>query len=536
MNSTTATRFRAKYVPHGIIYTILGIAIVTLTILTVVYAVLWRKGQTTSTVYAVENGIIGSRAVLPNDGRYIQWTLLQMNDVYEMLPVDGGQKGGLARVAHIRKLLKEENPHTYTICAGDLLSPSALGLATVNGTVLRGKQMVATMNALGLDYMVFGNHEFDLSEQDLLTRMAESNFTWIATNVFRLNSNQPFGSSIPHKIITIETVRILFIGLSIDENGNYVRFINQSSLVNFVKEFLTTIPSQSYDVLVAITHVSIATDVQLATNIPQIDVIIGGHEHENYYYLRGSKLTPINKADSNAFTVIIHRCAYNVDKKRFRIYSTFIPITPEVPEDQNTAAVANYWFDLGMQGFAALGYKANATVSCLPSDVELDGRSSTVRNQLTLLTILICESMLESTVAQGTTIAVLNGGGVRIDDILRGKVTEYDIIRTLPFPNKIAALSVPGDVLDEVLVTGASMKGTGMFMAYTGVQTPDGGTTWFFNGTDISKTGLNYTVVTLDYVRDNTHFKDPRVTTLLASNVTLTRSFLDYLKIKYPPC
>ncbi|CAF5098589.1 unnamed protein product, partial [Rotaria sp. Silwood1] len=70
-------------------------------------------------------------------------------------PLDRGRKGGLARVAYIRKLLKEENFHTYTIAAGDFLSPSALSLSTVNGTILNGKQMIATMNILGVDYMIF---------------------------------------------------------------------------------------------------------------------------------------------------------------------------------------------------------------------------------------------------------------------------------------------------------------------------------------------------------------------------------------------
>ena len=32
--------------------------------------------------------------------------LLQLNDVYEMLPLDEGRKGGLARVARVRQLIK----------------------------------------------------------------------------------------------------------------------------------------------------------------------------------------------------------------------------------------------------------------------------------------------------------------------------------------------------------------------------------------------------------------------------------------------
>jgi 5'-nucleotidase len=275
-------RLKAQFLPHGPIYIFLGIVILCLTILTIVYASLYHhhhNNNSPSTQYSVDNGIIGFPIRLPDDGQYVQWTFLHLNDVYELLPLDNGQKGGLARVAYVRQLLKQENSNTYTILAGDLVSPSALSLSVVNGTKLNGRQMIATMNVLGLDYMTFGNHEFDLSESQLLARMNESTFTWISSNVFQENSSQLFGPSIPYKILTIDTVRILFIGLTIDSNHPYVRIINQSSLVNYVQEFLTQFPNGTYDVLVAITHLDITTDIELVENILEIDLILGGHEH-----------------------------------------------------------------------------------------------------------------------------------------------------------------------------------------------------------------------------------------------------------------
>jgi 2',3'-cyclic-nucleotide 2'-phosphodiesterase (5'-nucleotidase family) len=73
---------------------------------------------------------IGAPPLLNNPQLYTQWTILQMNDVYELIPLSGGKKGGLARVATIRKLLREENPNTFTVMAGDVVSPSALGIKT----------------------------------------------------------------------------------------------------------------------------------------------------------------------------------------------------------------------------------------------------------------------------------------------------------------------------------------------------------------------------------------------------------------------
>jgi hypothetical protein len=69
---------------------------------------------------------IGSPPKLDKPHLYIQWTFLQMNDVYELIPLGGGKKGGLARVATIRQLLLQENRNTITVLSGDV-SPSALG-------------------------------------------------------------------------------------------------------------------------------------------------------------------------------------------------------------------------------------------------------------------------------------------------------------------------------------------------------------------------------------------------------------------------
>ncbi|CAF1444353.1 unnamed protein product [Adineta ricciae] len=178
--------------------------------------------------------------------------------------------------------------------------------------------MISTINTLGLDYMTFGNHEFDLTEEKLFTRINESVFTWISSNVFRVHKFLPFGSNISHKIVTIDGVRILLIGLTINEPVDYVRFVDQPLLSNYLQ-----------------------TDIDIATSVPQIDLILGEHEHENSYNLRGTKFVPIVKADSNAFTVYIHRCTFNLNTKQLRIYSTLTKISSQVAEQEKTAKIAN---------------------------------------------------------------------------------------------------------------------------------------------------------------------------------------------------
>ncbi len=159
----------------------------------------------------------------------IKITLLQLNDVYEITPVAGGKAGGLARVATLRKRLLAENPYTFTLLAGDCLSPSALGTAKVDGERLAGKQMVAVLNEMGLDYATFGNHEFDLSQAQLQQRLQESRFQWFSSNVDNAQG-EPFSGLPRNQVINIpistgKTIKIGLIGLSIDSNpADYVRY------------------------------------------------------------------------------------------------------------------------------------------------------------------------------------------------------------------------------------------------------------------------------------------------------------------------
>lgn len=116
----------------------------------------------------------------------IQVTILQLNDVYEMSPV-GGQ-GGLARVATLKKQLIAQNPNTFCVLAGDLVSPSAIGLARIDGKAIAGQQMIESVNPF-LEVMTFGNHEFDIKEDQLKARIAESHFQWVSSNVFDRDGN-----------------------------------------------------------------------------------------------------------------------------------------------------------------------------------------------------------------------------------------------------------------------------------------------------------------------------------------------------------
>lgn len=83
-------------------------------------------------------------------------SLLHFSDVYELKTLGGIC---LARVAGLRRQLADRGAPALVTFGGDLLGPSPLSEALVHGTPLAGRQMVATLNAIGVDCAVLGDRE-----------------------------------------------------------------------------------------------------------------------------------------------------------------------------------------------------------------------------------------------------------------------------------------------------------------------------------------------------------------------------------------
>lgn len=228
---------------------------------------------------------------LKDDGK-IEIVFLQVNDVYEIAPIAGGKEGGMARVASLKKQWIQKNKNSFLIMADDFVSPSVYNSLKYEGTSIRGKQMIEAMNATGMDMAIFGNHEFDIKEQELQDRMNESTFQWIASNTFHKTPN-----GILHFSKTINGITTIFPQTYIqnlaDADGTIARIgyigltlpFNKADFVSYTDPAMTAVKlydqlKDSVDAVIAITHQAMEDDIKLAKQIPGLTMIIGGHEHD----------------------------------------------------------------------------------------------------------------------------------------------------------------------------------------------------------------------------------------------------------------
>ncbi|MBI4537916.1 MAG: bifunctional metallophosphatase/5'-nucleotidase [Gemmatimonadetes bacterium] len=407
-------------------------------------------------------------------------TILHINDVYEITPLEGGRSGGLARVATVRQSLERRNPNTLFVLAGDFYSPSALGNARVDGEPLAGRQMVAVLNAAGLDLATFGNHEFDLRAQAFYQRLRESQFAYVSSNVLD-SLGAAYPGVVPRRILTFPgpeggRARIGVVAATVDANAQpYVRYRDP---VTSIREQVALL-RDSVDAIVALTHLSLAQDQALVEAIPEIDLVLGGHEHDNWMLRRGRRFTPILKADANVRSVIIVDLTV-VAGGRPQVSPRFLAISDSVPEDSAVAAEVVRWTERAYDGFRLAGFEPGEKVAELP--ISLDGRETTVRNDSGPLTDLIVQAILRE--APEADASVLNGGSIRIDDVVQpGPVSQYDVIRMLPFPNRVVVVELPGELLARLLEQGDANRGTGGFLHHAGIERS--GTGWTVEGRPI---------------------------------------------------
>lgn len=424
-------------------------------------------------------------------------TLIQLNDVYEIMPLRGGAEGGLARVATLEKELRARNPRTFMLFAGDLFSPSALGTARLDGVPLAGRQIVDMMNVVGLDYATFGNHEFDIAASSFLERLSESEFLWVSSNVTDAGG-KPFPGVPETHVFEVKgrgkrVVRVGLLGVTLPSNPkDYVRY--EEPVAAAVEAARRLRPS--VDVLIALTHLGLDDDIRLAREAPEIDLILGGHEHENMQIWRGeTRLIPIMKADANARTIYVHDLEYDVRSRALQIRSHLRSVDESVKEDPEAARLAASWVNRAYEAFRSQGFEPERIVAV--STEELVATESAVRNHPTKVTRLITAAMrLE---VGDADVAIFNGGSIRMDDVLpAGPVTEYDVIRLLPFGGNIVSVGMSGALLARVLDQGVKNRGSGGFLHHDGVARGDDGV-WLVGGESISPERI-YTVAISDFL------------------------------------
>lgn len=390
-------------------------------------------------------------AVSPTAAQPARLTILHFNDDYQLTPVDGDKLGGFARLAALVKQHRAQQGPTLLLLAGDLISPS------VESSVFKGAQLIDGLNMMGADAATFGNHEFDYGPDELVRRVAESRFPWVASNTF-VTGQRPFPGARHFLILDAGGVNVGVIGLITEETATSSSpgatiFGNPVAVARALVPILRRNGAQA---IIALTHLRVADDQELLRQVPEIDLVIGGHEHDPLTATVGGRL--IAKAGSDARWLGVTRLT--LDDSR-RATHELITIDEKIPSDPAMAALVKRYTDqLSKELEVVIGETA----------VPLDARNSAVRAQESALGNYIADVMRAATQSE---LAITNGGGIRTNALFpAGRIARKDVFSWLPFGNVVVKVAVTGAAVRAALENGVSQveAGGGRFPQVSGLR------------------------------------------------------------------
>ncbi len=420
-----------------------------------------------------------------------QLTILHFNDVHARFePINkynsdcseednaaGECFGGMARlktgIDQRREALNGEGKNVLTLDAGDQFQGSLFY------TQYKGQFAAEIMNMVGIDAMAVGNHEFDDGPETLAAFVDEVDFPVLFANTDLAKEPLLKDKVQPYVIKEVGGEKIGIIGLLAEDTdetsspGPNVPFIRAEEVLPGLIEELS---ADGVNKVIALSHMGLGRDRQIAAAVDGIDVIVGGHSHtllsNTAEGAEGPYPTIVTSPDGTEVPIVQ---AFAYSKYLGEIELTFDD------EGKVTAASGDALILDARIGedpaILARIEEAGAPLEELKAKVvgeaaaPIDGERENCRAKECEMGVLVTDAMLDRFKDQGVTIVIQNGGGLRAS-IDAGPITMGEVLTVLPFQNTVATFELTGAGIIRALENGASKieEGAGRFAQVAGLR------------------------------------------------------------------
>ncbi len=216
-------------------------------------------------------------------------TILHTNDVHSHIEAFGpndprnANMGGIARRATLIGQIRNENPNTLLLDAGDIFQ------GTPFFNFYGGELEFKLMSMLKYDAATIGNHDFDNGIDGLFAQLPHADFDFISSNYDFRNTIMD-GHILPHQILIKDGVKIGIFGLGVELQGlvnshlyKETKYLDPVEIATDMARILKE--EKKCDLIICLSHLGFdyksdeISDVKLAKATKDIDLIIGGHTH-----------------------------------------------------------------------------------------------------------------------------------------------------------------------------------------------------------------------------------------------------------------
>jgi len=226
-----------------------------------------------------------------SENKTVKITVLHTNDVHSHIDpfgpndVKNANKGGISRRATLIQKLRNENPNTLLLDAGDIFQ------GTPYFNYFGGALEFKLMSLLNYDAATIGNHDFDNGIDGLYAQLPHAKFDFISANYdFR---NTVMNTHVkPYKVFFKGGIKIGVFGLGIELKGlvnpdafKETKYLNPVEIAQDMSRILKL--EEKCDLIICLSHLGYRydekpqkiSDIKLARATENIDLIIGGHTH-----------------------------------------------------------------------------------------------------------------------------------------------------------------------------------------------------------------------------------------------------------------
>lgn len=218
-------------------------------------------------------------------------TILHTNDTHSQIdPLPANDrtypdKGGVARRATLVKRIRQENPNTLLIDAGDVFQ------GTPYFNFYKGEVEYKAMSLIGYDVVTLGNHDFDNGVDALAAAMKFANFEFVSAN-YDVHGTPLENRVKPYVVRVVGGVRVGLFGLGVSPDNlitpQNFKGVKYSDPVKAARDTVGLLRGRERCTLViGMSHLGFypnpregeVGDTQVAAQVDGIDFIASGHTH-----------------------------------------------------------------------------------------------------------------------------------------------------------------------------------------------------------------------------------------------------------------
>lgn len=368
--------------------------------------------------------------------------------------------GGIGRLKTAidaeKKAVHDAGGNVVLLSAGDNFQGS------LYYTYYKSKVVSDFLNQLGIDVAATGNHEFDDGPAEYGKYLDAVTFPIIGGN-FDVTAEPALAGKLNGVIVlTVGGEKIGIIGATTEDTpdiaspGPNVKFMSATDYVTGAAQALT---EAGINKIIVLSHIGYAVDEDLASKVPGVDIIVGGHSHsflgtgegEAGPYptlVKGPDGTDVPVVQAGQYGKVLGKITVTWDDSGKIIKTEGAPILLDASVTPDQGFVDTL-AELGKPLQAMLDTVIGTTTELIQGDRNV------CRVQECSMGNLVADAQLDRVADQGVTISFANSGGLRAS-IDAGEITKGEVLTVLPFSNTLATFQISGGDIVAALENGAS--------------------------------------------------------------------------------